>query len=68
MRLKEKNVPAYLAKQGKKLKVGYNKIAEELGYDLYKMYLDYECRSLMTFDASAGNPLEDEITCSTGND
>jgi len=55
--LKEKNVPAYLAKQGNKLKDGYNKIAEEL-YMPYTKCIGYECRSLMTFDASAGNPLE----------
>ena len=55
--LKDKNVPAYLAKQGKKLKDGYNKIAEELEMP-YTKCIGYECRSLMTFDASAGNPLE----------
>ena len=36
--MNEKNVPAYLAKQGKKLKDGYNKIAEELNMPLHKMY------------------------------
>jgi glutamate-1-semialdehyde aminotransferase len=55
--LKEKNVPAYLAKQGKKLKVGYNKIAEELNMP-YTKCIGYECRSLITYDASVGNPLE----------
>ncbi len=57
--LQEKNVPAYLAKQGKKLKDGYNKIAEELNMP-YTKCIGYECRSLMTFDpdSSAGNPLE----------
>jgi glutamate-1-semialdehyde 2,1-aminomutase len=55
--LKEKNVPAYLSKQGKKLKDGYNKIAEELDMP-YTKCIGYECRSLITFDASAGNPLE----------
>ncbi|MCL4279468.1 MAG: aminotransferase class III-fold pyridoxal phosphate-dependent enzyme, partial [Ignavibacteriaceae bacterium] len=55
--LKEKNVPAYLAKQGGKLKVGYNKIAHELNMR-YTKCIGYECRSLITFDASAGNPLE----------
>ena len=55
--IKEKNVPAYLAKQGKKLKDGYNKIAEELNMP-YTKCIGYECRSLMTFDASTGNPLE----------
>lgn len=55
--LKEKNVPAYLTKQGKKLKDGYNSIAQELDMT-YTKCIGYECRSLMTFDASAGNPLE----------
>jgi len=55
--LKENNVPEYLAIQGKKLKDGYNKIAEELGIT-YTKCIGYECRSLITFDPSAGNPLE----------
>ena len=53
----EKNVPAYLAKQGKKLKDGYNNISEELNMH-YTKCIGYECRSLITFDSSAGNPLE----------
>ncbi len=55
--IREKNVPAYLAKQGKKLKDGYNQIASEIGMD-YTKCIGYECRSLITFDTSAGNPLE----------
>ena len=55
--LRENNVPDYLAKQGKKLKDGYNNIAEELGIT-YTKCIGYECRSLITFDPSAGNPLE----------
>jgi len=55
--LKENNVPEYLATQGKKLKDGYNKIAEELNMP-YTKCIGYECRSLITFDVSAGNPLE----------
>jgi glutamate-1-semialdehyde aminotransferase len=55
--LKDKNVSEYLARQGKKLKDGYNQIVEELGLD-YTKCIGYECRSLITFDASAGNPLE----------
>ena len=55
--LKEKNVPEYLAKQGRKLKDGYNQIAQELNMS-YTKCIGYECRSLITFDASAGNPLE----------
>jgi glutamate-1-semialdehyde 2,1-aminomutase len=55
--LREKNVPKYLAVQGKRLKDGYNKIAEELKMN-YTKCIGYECRSLITFDPSAGNPLE----------
>ncbi|MGB5530405.1 MAG: aminotransferase class III-fold pyridoxal phosphate-dependent enzyme, partial [Ignavibacteriaceae bacterium] len=55
--IKLKNVPAYLARQGKLLKDGYNQVAEELKMP-YTKCVGYECRSLMTFDASAGNPLE----------
>ncbi len=55
--IKEKNVPAYLAKQGKKLKDGYNKIAQELGMN-YTKCTGFECRTIITFDASVGNPLE----------
>lgn len=55
--LKEKNVPAQLAKQGKKLKDGYNKIAQELDMS-YSKCSGYDCRTIMTFDPSAGNPLE----------
>lgn len=55
--LKEKNVPEYLKTKGKILKDGYNAVAEKLGMD-YTKCIGYECRSLMTFDASAGNPLE----------
>lgn len=55
--LKEKNVPAQLAKQGKILKEGYNQIANELGMN-YTKCSGFDCRTIMTFDASAGNPLE----------
>ncbi|HVU98580.1 MAG TPA: aminotransferase class III-fold pyridoxal phosphate-dependent enzyme [Puia sp.] len=54
----EKNVPAYLAVQGKKLKEGYNVLAKELGIDGYTRCIGYECRSMVSFDATAGNPLE----------
>jgi len=55
--MKEKNVQAYLAKQGKKLKDGYNKIAFELGISNYTKCSGYDCRTIVTFDASAGDPL-----------
>jgi glutamate-1-semialdehyde 2,1-aminomutase len=55
----EKNVQAYLAKQGNKLKTGYNKIAEKLGMN-YTKCSGFDCRTIMTFDAekSGCNPLE----------
>ena len=54
----EKNVPAYLAEKGKLLKDGYNALAVELGIDGYTHCTGYDCRSLVSFDAAAGNPLE----------
>jgi len=54
----EKDVPAYLAAMGKKLKDGYNALAVELGIDGYTRCTGYDCRSLVSFDAAAGNPLE----------
>jgi glutamate-1-semialdehyde 2,1-aminomutase len=54
----EKNVPAYLAEKGRLLKEGYNALARELGVDGYTRCTGYDCRSLVSFDATAGNPLE----------
>lgn len=54
----EKNVPAYLAEKGKKLKDGYNALASELGIAGYTRCTGYDCRSMVSFDATAGNPLE----------
>ena len=54
----EKNVPAYLAEKGKLLKDGYNALAVELGIDGYTRCTGYDCRSLVSFDSAAGNPLE----------
>jgi len=53
----EKNVPQYLDRQGKKLKDGYNQIAESLNMP-YTKAGGYNFRSIITFDSSAGNPLE----------
>jgi glutamate-1-semialdehyde 2,1-aminomutase len=55
--IREQNVPAYLSFQGEKLKKGYNKIAADLGMN-YTGCKGYNCRSIITFDPSAGNPLE----------
>jgi glutamate-1-semialdehyde aminotransferase len=53
----EKEVPAYLSEQGEKLKDGYNQIAQELGIDSYTQCKGHPSRTLITFDASAGDPL-----------
>jgi glutamate-1-semialdehyde 2,1-aminomutase len=53
----EKNVPSQLAKQGNKLKIGYNKIAFDLGMN-YTKCTGFDCRTIIAFDGSAGNPLE----------
>ena len=55
--MKEKNVPAYLQRQGNKLKVGYNKIAADLEMN-YTRCSGFDCRTIITFNESAGNPLE----------
>lgn len=54
--LRDKDVPNYLRTQGKKLKDGYNSIAQKLGMDFTKA-IGYEWRSMATFDAKAGDPL-----------
>ncbi len=55
--IREKRVPDYLARQGRKLKEGYNALARELGMP-YTACTGFECRTLVTFDQAAGNPLE----------
>ena len=56
--MREQNVPARLAVQGQKLLDGYNKIAADLGLSSYTKCYGYPCRTIVTFDPSAGNPLE----------
>ncbi|MBS1514994.1 MAG: aminotransferase class III-fold pyridoxal phosphate-dependent enzyme [Bacteroidetes bacterium] len=55
----EKNLPEVLDRQGKKLKDGYNQIAQEIGMN-YTSCGGYNCRTIMTFngDVSGCNPLE----------
>lgn len=55
--LRDKNVPAYLREKGKVLKEGYNQIAQDLGIANYTKCTGYDCRTIMTFDASGGDPL-----------
>ena len=51
------NVVEHLYKQGKKLKDGYNSIANALGMT-YTKCSGYDFRSIVTFDSAHGNPLE----------
>jgi glutamate-1-semialdehyde 2,1-aminomutase len=55
--IKEKNVPQYLNDKGKLLKDAYNKITGDLSMD-YTKCSGYYCRTIITFDAKAGNPFE----------
>jgi glutamate-1-semialdehyde aminotransferase len=55
--LRDRNVPAHLARQGRRLKEGYNTIAAGLGID-YTKCSGFDCRTIISFDAKAGNPLE----------
>ena len=54
--LREKNVPNLINEKGKILKDGYNRIADKLGLNFTKA-IGYNWRSLITFDASVGDPL-----------
>src|SRR5262249_49543845 len=55
--IRDRDVPAHLSRQGKKLRDGYNALAAELGLDFTRS-AGPDCRSIVTFAASAGNPLE----------
>ncbi len=55
--MKEKNVPAHVAAIGKQMKEGYNAIASELGMSNYTLCKGFDCRTIVTFDPSAGNAL-----------
>ena len=55
--LRDRRVPAYLARQGRVLRDGYNELARDLGMP-YTRAVGAECRSLVTFDPKVGDPLE----------
>jgi glutamate-1-semialdehyde 2,1-aminomutase len=57
LELREQDVPSHLARQGRKLRHGYNEIASELGL-AWTRCSGLDARSIVTFDASAGDPLE----------
>jgi glutamate-1-semialdehyde 2,1-aminomutase len=55
--LRAKNVPKFLAKQGKKIKEGFNSIAAEFNMDYLKC-VGFSCRTMISFDPKLGNILE----------
>lgn len=55
--IRSKRVTDFLEKLGSRLRDGYNAIAGELGMS-YTKCSGFGFRSIVTFDASAGNPLE----------
>ena len=55
--LRDKKVPEYLDRIGNTIKEGYNAIAARLGMH-YTKCSGFGCRTIVTFDASVGNPLE----------
>src|SRR5262249_3892221 len=55
--LRDRRVPAYLFALGQRLRDGYNATAFDLGMP-YTRAVGDPCRSLVTFDATAGDPLE----------
>lgn len=57
LEMRENDVTGRLASQGKKLRDGYNAIAEYFDMDFTKC-AGYNWRSMITFEQKAGNPLE----------
>jgi glutamate-1-semialdehyde aminotransferase len=55
--LRERSVPAHLARLGGMVREGYNTLARNLDMP-YTRAIGADCRSLVTFDGSVGNPLE----------
>jgi glutamate-1-semialdehyde aminotransferase len=55
--LRDRQVPGYLARQGRLLRDGYNALARDLGMP-YTRAIGADCRTLVTFDGTAGDPLE----------
>jgi glutamate-1-semialdehyde aminotransferase len=55
--IRDKHVPEHLDVMGESLRDGYNELARGLGLR-YTTCVGYGCRTLVTFDATFGNPLE----------
>jgi len=57
LEIREKRVPEHLARQGRTIKDGYNRIARELGLE-GTACVGFDARTLVTFEARGGDPLE----------
>jgi glutamate-1-semialdehyde aminotransferase len=55
--IRAKDVPAHLARLGRRLKDGYNDVARELSLETATACVGFHCRTMVTFSPSAGNPL-----------
>jgi glutamate-1-semialdehyde aminotransferase len=55
--IREKNVPAYLARQGRKLKDGYNALAAQFELQDVTHCAGFDCRTVINFTGQGGDPL-----------
>ncbi len=55
--LRQKDVPAFLAKQGQKLREGYLAIAKDAGLEASTKCFGYDARTIITFADERSNPL-----------
>ncbi|HQQ76369.1 MAG TPA: aminotransferase class III-fold pyridoxal phosphate-dependent enzyme [Thermoanaerobaculia bacterium] len=56
--LRTRGVPAWLARQGRRVREGVNGLAKLHGVSGFVRCAGLDARTIVTFDASAGNPLE----------
>jgi glutamate-1-semialdehyde aminotransferase len=56
--LERENVPEQLARRGRQVREGYEAIASGLGMSSWTRCVGMDARTMVTFDTSAGNPLE----------
>lgn len=55
--MRDRDVPAVLFRQGRKLREGYNQAAVDAGVAGYTQCIGLDCRTVVTFDSAAGPPL-----------
>ena len=55
--IRAKDVPAHLARLGRRLKDGYNALSRDLGLERATVCVGFDCRTMVTFHAAVGDPL-----------